>query len=91
MILDMGPVGLRVADNLARLREQRGLSLTQLARRLAAAGRPIPVLGLRRLEELKRRVDVDDLVAFAAVFDVPAERLLSEKLSLTWTIEGRVA
>jgi len=86
----MGPVGLRVADNLARLREQRGLSLTQLARRLAAAGRPIPVLGLRRLEELKRRVDVDDLVAFAAVFDVPAERLLSEKLSLTWTIEGEV-
>jgi len=49
------------------------------------------VLGLRRLEELKRRVDVDDLVAFAAVFDVPAEQLLSEKLSLTWTIEGEVA
>ena len=37
---------------------------------LAEAGREIAVLGLRRIESMDRRVDVDDLFALAYVFKI---------------------
>jgi hypothetical protein len=52
------------------------MTFVELSERLSAAGRPIPVLGLRRIERGERRVDVDDLVALAVVFGVSPERLL---------------
>jgi len=41
------------------------MTYTELAARLADLGCPIPVLGLRRIEQRKRRVDVDELAALA--------------------------
>ena len=63
--IDFGPTGVTVAENIRRLREDRNLGHTDLSRLLADHGRDIAPLGLRRIEEKTRRVDVDDLMALA--------------------------
>lgn len=63
-----GPLAERVAQNLVRLRTQRRLTYVEISARLAAAGRPIHRLGIQQVELGKRRIDIDDLAAFAAVF-----------------------
>jgi transcriptional regulator with XRE-family HTH domain len=72
----VGPTGLMLAENIRRIRTMRAWTYVDLAARLAAAGRPIPVLGLRRLEHGERRADADDLTALAAVFGVGVQQLL---------------
>lgn len=66
--IDLGGTGETVRTNVKRLRG--GMQYKELAEKLAEAGRPIPTLGLRRIEAGERRVDVDDLMALAVVFDV---------------------
>jgi len=58
------------------LREKAGLNFKELSDRLAAAGRSIPPLGLRRIEAEDRRVDADDLVALAVALRVNPSALL---------------
>ena len=72
----IGPVGHIVRLNVRRLREVRGLSLQKLSNGLGEVGHPLVPSGLGRLELGERRVDVDDLVALAKVFDVPPVDLL---------------
>jgi 8-oxo-dGTP pyrophosphatase MutT (NUDIX family) len=72
----LGPVGGYVIENLAQLRAERRLTYRQLADRLEQLGRPIPTLGLSRIEKGNRRVDVDDLVALAVALDVSPATLL---------------
>lgn len=73
----LGPTGETMRANLRRLREAKNLGYIKLARMLEEIGRPIPELGLRRIESGDRRVDVDDLVALAVVLGVsPASLLL---------------
>ncbi|MDE3725342.1 helix-turn-helix transcriptional regulator [Nocardiopsis sp. N85] len=72
----LGPIGDTVRHNVKRIREARSLTYAELSRRLTAVGREIPTLGLSRIEEGKRRVDTDDLVALAMVFDVSPVTLL---------------
>lgn len=67
----LGPLAEQIAENIRRIRESRRLSYALIAERLEEVGRPIPVLGLRRIERGDRRVDVDDLVALAYVLAVP--------------------
>jgi transcriptional regulator with XRE-family HTH domain len=74
-VTGIGPLGVAVAANIKRLRKQKRLTYTELSVRLSAAGRPIAVLGLRRIERLERRIDVDDLAALAAVLRVTIEDL----------------
>lgn len=71
----LGTAGEQVARNVRLMRTARHLTYAELSDRLGAAGRPIPVLGLRRLEVGDRRVDVDDLMALASVFGVQPETL----------------
>lgn len=73
---DVGPTGQTVAKNLSRLRNARGLSTYQLADLLAAAGRPIAPSAITRIEGGSRKVDVDDLMAFAVVLRVTPTALL---------------
>ena len=47
----LGPVGRQVIDNVRQLREARKFTYTELSARLAELGRPIPVLGLSRIEK----------------------------------------
>jgi len=72
--IDLGPTGEQVRANVRRLRGST--QYKELSEKLTRAGRPIAPLGLRRIESGERRVDVDDLMALAAVFDVPPLSLL---------------
>jgi transcriptional regulator with XRE-family HTH domain len=73
----LGPTGETVRANLKRLRVNvRNLGYTQLSRKLDEVGRPIPDLGLRRIESGDRRVDADDLVALALALGVSPLALL---------------
>lgn len=68
--------GTVLATSVRRLREAQRLTYVELSERLTKVGRPIPVLGLRRIERGDRRVDVDDLFALAYVFGVTPLALL---------------
>jgi hypothetical protein len=70
----LGPTGRTVAANIKRLRA--GMPYTELAAKLEAVGRPIPTLGLRKIESEERRVDADDLVALALALGVNPNALL---------------
>ena len=71
---DFGPTGITVTHRVAHLRGD--MSYAELSRRLEKLGQPIPPLGLRRIEEGARRVDVDDLMALAAALGVSPITLL---------------
>ena len=81
--------GEQVAANVKRLRG--GMQYKELAARLSAIGRPIAELGLRKIEAGERKVDVDDLMAFAVVFGVSPLTLLMPQYgskSLTTRVTG---
>ncbi len=75
---DIGATTRRVADNVRALRRHRGMTLDDLALGLEMVGWPIGKPALSKLENHKRRIDVDDLASLAAAFSVPPSRLLSE-------------
>jgi len=76
-------VGRQVATNVRRLRTARGLSLREMAARLAAAGYSLSADAINKIENGReadsekqvRRVDVDDLHALAAVLGARPEEL----------------
>ena len=72
----LGPAGNNVRRNIRRLREARQWSYREVEERLSRAGRTIPVLAQSAIDAGERRVDVDDLVALATVFDLGVEELL---------------
>src|SRR4249919_3060036 len=65
-----GPAGLILAASIKRVREGLRLSFAELSRKLAEVDRPIPELGLRRIEKGERRVDYDDLLALCVVLEI---------------------
>jgi len=68
--MNIGPIGAHAAANVRTLREKRRLKYADLSRKLDELGRPIPPLGLRRIEAGERRIDVDDLAALALALEV---------------------
>lgn len=72
----LGPTGIVVARRVRELRELHGWTYKELSDRLARSGRPIPPLGLRRIEAHDRRIDADDLVALAVTLGVNPSALL---------------
>jgi transcriptional regulator with XRE-family HTH domain len=66
--------GKTVAWNIRRLRGR--MPYTELAEKLEELKRPIPTLGLRKIESGGRRVDADDLVALALALGVSPNSLL---------------
>ncbi|MEU6101179.1 helix-turn-helix domain-containing protein [Streptomyces flaveolus] len=85
--VEVGPTGMTVAENLARLRKVRGYSTRQLAAELERKGRPVSPSGITRMEKGERVVTVDDVTAFAAIFGVSPVSLL---LPLTSSAETPV-
>jgi len=83
------PAWVNVTHTVRRFRKERRLGYAELSRHLAEIGRVIPPLGLRRIESGERRVDVDDLVSLAFVFDVSPLALLlpTEASSLTSQVD----
>ncbi len=72
----LGPTGETVRANITRHRERLNLGYAELSRRLGILGRPIPVLGLTRIEKGERRVDTDDLMALSVALEVSPATLL---------------
>ncbi|GGC03140.1 hypothetical protein GCM10010972_15240 [Cellulomonas carbonis] len=87
--MHMGPTGDTVRENVAFFRELSGMTFAALSRRLEELGRPIPPLGLRRIEAGERRVDVDDLAALAVALNVNPNTLLFPR-TMGDFIEARV-
>jgi hypothetical protein len=54
----------------------RGWSLETMAQRLHAAGYPMSGTCINKIENRDRRMDVDDLVAFATAFEIEPGVLL---------------
>lgn len=69
--------GENVRDNLLRIRQAHRLTYAEVSRTLEDLGRPIAPLGLSRIENGERRVDVDDLMALAEALGVEPDELLS--------------
>jgi transcriptional regulator with XRE-family HTH domain len=76
---EIGPIGQRVAQNIKGLREARGLNQADLAAAAQRLGRPVTRSAISKTEEAKRRIDVDDLVAFALALRATPNRLLLPK------------
>ncbi|MDP9437058.1 MAG: helix-turn-helix transcriptional regulator [Actinomycetota bacterium] len=68
-----------LARRIAYERQQRGWSYEGTASRLTAAGCPIAGSAIFKIEkgDPPRRISVDELVAFAKIFDAPLEELLT--------------
>lgn len=77
----LGATGETVRINIRRLREAQNLGYAAFSRRLKDIGRTIPELGLRRIEEGDRRVDVDDLMALSVALGVSPLALLMPETS----------
>lgn len=73
---EVGPSGQRAARNLEQLREGRRLSQDELAALAGRVGRPMTRQIVSKTEAAGRRIDVDDLVAFAVALDTTPNRLL---------------
>ena len=73
---EAGPSGQRAAANLEEIREQRRLSQRDLAGLVERLGRPMSMQIVSKTEVGDRRIDVDDLMAFAVALGVTPNRLL---------------
>jgi transcriptional regulator with XRE-family HTH domain len=74
--VETGPTGKTVAENLARLRKARGLSIRQLSAALEARGRSLSPSGITRMEKAERHVTADELVALAVALGASPQALL---------------
>jgi transcriptional regulator with XRE-family HTH domain len=72
----LGPTGEAVRSNVRRVRDAQGVSAAELSKRVGNLGRPIPLVGIQRIESGERRPDTDDLVVLAAALGVSPATLL---------------
>lgn len=73
----IGETGRAVIANIERLRKAQRLSFRDLSAHLGAMGHPMLPSVVHRLAVGGRRIDVDDLTAFAEVLGVSVNRLLA--------------
>src|SRR5690606_1220419 len=71
-----GPVGRRVAEQVRELRTSAHITKTGLSARRKDAGRPLSIDVITKIEDGRRPVDVDGLVALAAALDTDPITLL---------------
>lgn len=74
--IEIGATGERAAANLAEIRKARRMEQAEVADHMTKVGRPMSAPVVSKTEKLDRRVDVDDLVAFAVALGVTPNRLL---------------
>ncbi|MFD3503721.1 helix-turn-helix domain-containing protein [Streptomyces sp. NPDC058678] len=75
-ISESGPTSAQVARNIERVRKARQLKQKDVSDRLRKAGRPLLATVVSKVERGERRIDVDDLVAFALALNVSPLALL---------------
>lgn len=74
--MDLGPAAKAVAQNVRRIRNERGLSIRALAARTSDMGHPLPHSALSKIENEQRRVDIEDLLALAVALETSPTSLL---------------
>jgi transcriptional regulator with XRE-family HTH domain len=72
-----------LGENLRTLRILKKLSLLEMARRMAAGGRPVAPLTIRRWENNEYVPRNEDIAAMAAILGVPKTQLTREQ-TVTW-------
>ncbi|MCX4099131.1 helix-turn-helix domain-containing protein [Nocardia sp. alder85J] len=72
----VGAAGMKAAQRVRDCRQAAELTLNDVSTLLTDYGHPIDLSSLARLEKGLRRIDVDDLVALAAVLEVRVTFLL---------------
>ncbi|MFI8535415.1 helix-turn-helix domain-containing protein [Streptomyces aquilus] len=81
--LRVGPVGDTVRQNIRRLRESRGHSLRTLSAELKTAGHQLSGDAILKAEQGLRRLDADDLAAFATALGVALAQLFEPPTDCT--------
>ncbi len=78
-----------LAARIAHERERRGWTYESVAKRMTEAGCPINQSAIYKIEkaEPRRRITVDELVAFSQIFDMSVEDLLVP-LDLAGSLDG---
>ncbi len=78
-----------LAARIAHERERRGWTYESVAKRMTEAGCPINQSAIYKIEkaEPRRRITVDELVAFSQIFDLSVEDLLVP-LDLAGSLDG---
>lgn len=66
----IGPTGRTIAENLARLRKERGYTTTQLAAMMDAYGFAITATSITKTELCQRKVEAEELFIFSIALDV---------------------
>lgn len=75
-----GPTAKRIAEAIRRIRRSQSITTAELSRRLTALGQPIPDTSITKAEHGTRRVDADDLVAFALALGATPNTLLMPEI-----------
>lgn len=75
--IEIGPDSRRVVERIVSRRKGLGLSQAEVAERLAMGARPMSSAVVGEIERGARRVDVDDLFAFANALEVTPEWLIA--------------
>ncbi|WP_087874123.1 helix-turn-helix domain-containing protein [Arthrobacter globiformis] len=65
----------KVAATIVRHRKEKDLTYEQLAERMALEGVNIHQSAIQKTEKSGRRVNIDEMVAYAKVFGIPVEAL----------------
>ncbi|QII04347.1 helix-turn-helix transcriptional regulator [Rhodococcoides fascians A25f] len=76
--VEIGATGETVRKNIARVRNDRGMTLRALSDTMSELGHPLSNSSISQIENGSRRVDVDDLMALAIALDVSPNTLLIE-------------
>jgi transcriptional regulator with XRE-family HTH domain len=82
-----GPTAERVAKNIERIRKARQLKQKDLSDLLGRLGRPTLPTVISKIERGERRIDVDDVVAFALALNVSPLTLLLPPTSSDETVD----
>ncbi|WIB25822.1 helix-turn-helix transcriptional regulator [Curtobacterium sp. MCSS17_015] len=72
----IGEDGERIAGNISMVRKTRGIDLRYLSAATREAGRYMSPSALSKLENLDRKIDVDDLFVLADALAVSVDALL---------------
>lgn len=70
------PIGERVAKNIARIRQAKGMSQTDLVDRLRDLGLSYAVSAISKIEKGQRKLDPDDLVGIAVALETTPNALM---------------
>lgn len=81
--IEHGEASANVAANIRELREAQGLSLEDVAARCLRLGRKIDRTAIHRMEQGRRRVDVDDLVVMTKALGLSGPDVIGFMLEST--------